>query len=364
MPFLTVTCMLALLCAAAVFRADARRRGVSRVVLRKLSMLALLDLICPALLVGIAVVALLMSARSAVLPLFSPLTWSGAAVAVIAVFLWTEGLHQAQFQRPTGILLGEALVLAGIFLLVQRAVFGSWEMGPHGTTVATAIFAIVAGGLLMAVIVPPFVKRLERHRIIERVDGRGEFQQSEYTPATHECPHPERWKMVDPQSAELEVLEFLKSLVITLKPDLVVETGTFLGHSAIKMAEGLKENGFGKLITVEYDPVICARAQERIDASSVREWIECRNQSSLEVQVDSMIDLFFSDSYLQGREEEIRRFLPRINPQGLILVHDASSHFRVVRETMLKLESEGLVSTVLMSTPRGIVVAQRREGRK
>jgi hypothetical protein len=45
-------------------------------------------------------------------------------------------------------------------------------------------------------------------------------------------------------------------------------------------------------------------------------------------------------------------------------MHDASSHLKTVREAALKLEQDGLVSAVLLPTPRGLVVAQKREGRK
>jgi hypothetical protein len=60
------------------------------------------------------------------------------------------------------------------------------------------------------------------------------------------------------------------------------------------------------------------------------------------------------------REQEVRRFLPLMNPHGVILMHDASSHLRVVREAALKLQKEGLISVVLLPTPRGLVVAQTR----
>jgi len=35
-----------------------------------------------------------------------------------------------------------------------------------------------------------------------------------------------------------------------------------------------------------------------------------------------------------------------------------------VREAALKMERDGLISVVLLPTPRGLVVAQKREGRK
>jgi hypothetical protein len=63
------------------------------------------------------------------------------------------------------------------------------------------------------------------------------------------------------------------------------------------------------------------------------------------------------------REQEVRRFLPQMNPNGLILMHDASSAMKTVREAALKLEVEGLLSVLLLPTPRGLVVAQKRESR-
>jgi hypothetical protein len=47
----------------------------------------------------------------------------------------------------------------------------------------------------------------------------------------------------------------------------------------------------------------------------------------------------------------------------VILMHDASSHLEVVRSAALRLEEEGLISVVLLPTPRGLVIAQPRAGR-
>ena len=40
------------------------------------------------------------------------------------------------------------------------------------------------------------------------------------------------------------MLEFLRTLVTTVKPELVVETGAFLGVSTLWIAEGLKRERF------------------------------------------------------------------------------------------------------------------------
>jgi prolipoprotein diacylglyceryl transferase len=308
-------------------------------------------------------------------------------------FLWNEGKRAAQLQRPAGTLTGEFLILTGVarfFIEFIRYIEGKsfafgerfgqgfvdWFNGvfgiqlppgyPHAIDTAqiTSIVSILAGAAVLAVVLPRYLRGREEHRILEHVELFGEATQPEYTPATAECPHPERWHMYDAMSAEVEVLDFLKQLVITAKPELIVETGTFTALSTIRMAEGLAQNGIGRLITIEFDPKVHAKAKERIAQSKVAEWIELRNASSLETVIDGQIDLLFSDSALEIREEEVRRFLPQVSANGLILMHDASSHYKVVREQAMRLEAEGLIAVVFLNTPRGLVLAQKRNGRK
>lgn len=210
-----------------------------------------------------------------------------------------------------------------------------------------------------------FKKKIKQeHKVMLQAERAAGALLPEYHRPTPECPHPERWHMYDSMTAEAEVLEFLYTLVTTLKPELVVETGSFLGVSTLWIAKALKANGFGRIVSCEFDPVVFAKAKEKIDASGLAEWIELRNESSLEMRIDGTIDLFFSDSDMPIREDEVKRFLPQIRPTGLILMHDASSHLKVVRDAALKMESEGLLSCILLPTPRGLVLAQRREGRR
>jgi predicted O-methyltransferase YrrM len=209
-----------------------------------------------------------------------------------------------------------------------------------------------------------FKKEKKEHRVMREAKQRSGKLVPEYHRATPECPHPERWSMYDSMTAEIETLEFLRTLVTTIKPELVVETGTFMGVSTLWIAEGLRQNGVGRIVSCEYDTKVYESARERIGASEFRDLIDLRNESSLEMQVEGTIDLFFSDSDLPIREQEVCRYLPQISPFGLILMHDASSHLGQVRAAALKLEKEGLISVVLLPTPRGLVVAQKREGRK
>ena len=209
-----------------------------------------------------------------------------------------------------------------------------------------------------------FKKKLKQeHKVMRQAERAQGALLPEYHRATPECPKPERWHMYDSMTAEAEVLEFLRTLITTVKPELVVETGSFLGVSTLWIAEGLKANGFGKIISCEFDPVVFEKAKEKVAASGLADWIELRNDSSLEMKVEGAIDLLFSDSDMPIREQEVKRFLPQIRTNGLVLLHDASSHLKIVREAAFRMESEGLLSCVFLPTPRGLVVAQKREGR-
>jgi predicted O-methyltransferase YrrM len=78
------------------------------------------------------------------------------------------------------------------------------------------------------------------------------------------------------------------------------------------------------------------------------------------MSVEGTIDMLFCDSDAPLREQEVRRFLPQMNPWGLILMHDANSAMKIVRESALRLEAEGLITALLLPTPRGLVLAQKK----
>ncbi len=278
-----------------------------------------------------------------------------AIASLVFFFLWNEGKATMQWQRPDGIVLAEFLILAG----ATEIFYGLALPHPSSSPLAAGFVPALGGLCLLALVLQRYFKMREEHRIIVHTGSFGESTQPEYTPPTLECPNPERWKMYDTMTAEVEVLEFLTCLVTTLKPSLIVETGSFAGISTLALAQGLQKNGFGKIISCEFDPKVFARAKDRIATSGLAQWIDLRNESSLEMSVAGTIDLLFSDSDEKIRGQEVRTFLPQMNPNGMILMHDASSHYGTVRKAALALEQEGLISLVLMPTPRGLVIAQK-----
>jgi phosphatidylglycerol:prolipoprotein diacylglycerol transferase len=286
------------------------------------------------------------------------------AGALIFWYLWRRGGRAISHPLAEGVITGEFLILSGIarflveFIRINPRVF----LGMSNAQL-TSLLSVVAGILLLIFARRRFRRKDPVKRVFDHVSQHGNDPKPEYHRATLECPYPERWRMFDTMTAEIEVLEFLKCLMTTVKPNVVVETGTFMGVSTVYMAEGIKQNGFGKIVTCEPDPAVFAKAKEKIDGAALQKWVDYRCEPSLKLKVTGTIDVLFCDSMPELREPEVRYFLPQINPHGLILMHDASSHLKTVREAALRMEQEGLISVVLLPTPRGLVVAQKREGR-
>jgi predicted O-methyltransferase YrrM len=352
---------LGLISGAIVLAADFRRRRLKTTV----SVLEFLDAVSTAIAAGYAAnrlawLTVLIHGEHSVVSACELAAWFA-----MTVLLWRMGTKALRQPKASGEIFCNLLLLGGAVTLI----FSFLGIEPHAllappTAEALSLLSIAAGGLLLWRVKSRFHSIKREHRILEHTEARGETVQPEYHRATPECPNPERWHMYDSMSAEVEVLDFLKALVVTVKPKVVVETGTFMGISTLRIADGLRENGFGRVITCEYDAQVFESARKRFAASDLDRWIEARNESSLEMRIDGGIDLLFSDSDVPIREQEVRRFLPHINPNGLILMHDASSAMKTVRDAALRLEAEGLLSVVLLSTPRGLVLAQKREGRR
>src|SRR5438270_7587323 len=220
------------------------------------------------------------------------------AGVVIFWYLWKLGAKSLRQPRPQGEVVAEYFIWTGVarFLVEFIRINPRSVFGVLSNAQLIAAISVIAGIVLLLILKGRFKGRKQEHRIIEHSSRRGEVPQPEYHKATAECPNPERWSMYDSMTAEVEVLEFLRSLVTTIKPELVVETGTFSGISTLWIAEGLKANGRGKVVSCEFDPKVYQKARERIGKSELGRWIELRNESSLEMKVEGRIDLFFSDS--------------------------------------------------------------------
>lgn len=175
---------------------------------------------------------------------------------------------------------------------------------------------------------------------------------------TAECPNPQLWNMHDDNSAEVEVLDFLRQLILTIKPNLVVETGTHLGWSAGVMGSALEDNGFGRLITCEISKELYDKACVNLGCVPR---VKICNQSSLTLEGNETIDLLFCDSDKEIRMDEVEYFWPRLTKNSIILIHDVNTDcHKPLRDRVKAWGESGRLSHVFLPTPRGLAICQKR----
>ncbi len=189
-------------------------------------------------------------------------------------------------------------------------------------------------------------------------------------------PSPPGFSMFNTGGVEVEVAEFLYSLVKMIKPDFIVETGTHLGVSSLYMGLGCAENQKGKIWTYEVIPELQLQAKALWNDLNIHQYINCLLQSSLEATLpDNLgIDLLFLDSEPQFRFDEFLKFWDKVVPGGFILIHDLNAslghhgdtHHGVYdwpygdfREKIGPFIKDHKVQTISFPTPRGFTLFQK-----
>ena len=201
------------------------------------------------------------------------------------------------------------------------------------------------------------------HEIISQIDHPDAVDTCpECSGPTDNCPTPQLYSMSDRVSSETEVHTFLKALTMLIKPEYILETGTYKGNSTIAFAEGLRKNDYGHMTTLEIDEKLAKNAQALFAAHPV----EVLNQSSLSFIPQIKIDLLFLDSKRDLRSEEFTHFYPYLSERAIVIWHDSSFRERnhSVYDTVEALYEGGIIDRILFPTPRGLTLSTLRQQKK
>lgn len=178
-------------------------------------------------------------------------------------------------------------------------------------------------------------------------------RESEWTPPSAWCSHPENWSADTADATEHEVSNLIAALVTALQPELVVETGSNTGQTSAAIGLALWQNGHGRLDTIEFDATLHQLAVLRTDGMPVN----CIHGSSLDYEPPAPIDFGFFDSDAHIRHLEIGRLLPHFSQGALLAVHDTGPQHPVL--TYLQpLINNGRLTALNLRTPRGVLIAQ------
>lgn len=162
------------------------------------------------------------------------------------------------------------------------------------------------------------------------------------------------WSAPDKDATEVEVTHFVAALVRLLKPSVVVETGTYQGHTTSAIAEALAANTTGRVWTFETNQARALAAYEALRDHVDAGRVVIHNTRAVPDMLPQGIELAFLDSGMRDRDEDMRNVWPRLVQGGIALVHDASPD-----RPPGKVRPPGPHAVFDFATPRGLLAFQK-----
>jgi hypothetical protein len=182
--------------------------------------------------------------------------------------------------------------------------------------------------------------------------------ESRFTAPRADCPNPHYWNSDDADSTEHEVSVLVGAFVTALQPEYVVETGTAFGQTAEAIGKALKDNGHGRLVSLEPDTQRAQFSRDRCEGLPV----EILEVESMSFTPDAEIDFAWFDSLIHLRAEELKRYLPFMSKRAVVGFHDTGPHHQT-RNYLNEIIRSGLITNPLwLPTPRGACFARVRGG--
>ena len=126
--------------------------------------------------------------------------------------------------------------------------------------------------------------------------------------------------------------KLLEMMSLMVKPDRILEIGTFTGYSALCLAKGLKENG--RLHTLELREQDATTAQNFFNRSSFKEKIILHIGEAGELigKLQETWDLVFIDADKENYIHYFNLVLPKLRANGFILADNVLFHGQVLEE--------------------------------
>ncbi|HDR8193596.1 O-methyltransferase [Bacillus thuringiensis] len=160
-----------------------------------------------------------------------------------------------------------------------------------------------------------------------------------------------------------EMGQFLSILVKGCNAKNILEIGTSNGYSTLWLANAVEETN-GNVTTVELSSERVGEALVNFEKANLLQRIDIHNQEAgafLDSQLDHSFDFIFLDSertqYMWWLEH-IKRIL---QPQGLLVVDNATSHASELVEFIKMIEEDEMFETVLLAFQKGAFVARKKK---
>lgn len=137
-----------------------------------------------------------------------------------------------------------------------------------------------------------------------------------------------------------KLLGFISAMI---RPEHILEIGTFTGYSAICLSKGLKEGG--KLITIEINDELAPFSGSYFRKAGVESKITLLNGNALEIipTLDIKFDLVFIDADKRDYCDYYRLAMQKLKPEGFILADNVLWGGQVLNKETRDQQSRGVI---------------------
>lgn len=157
-----------------------------------------------------------------------------------------------------------------------------------------------------------------------------------------------------------------------LKPNYILEIGTFTGYSALCLAEGLQSNG--KLVTIEINPEQADMALEFVEKSLYVNQIEIMVGKALDIIpfLNYEFDLVFIDADKVNYSNYFDLIISKVTKGGYIIADNVLFHGEVLKKEgqsknaaameayNKKLANDTRVENVLLPIRDGLLISRKK----
>lgn len=142
--------------------------------------------------------------------------------------------------------------------------------------------------------------------------------------------------------------KFLELISLMIRPENILEIGTFTGYSAICLSKGLRPGG--KLITIELNDELTTFSHSffcRAEADSKITQMTGRAQDIIP-GLDLLFDLVFIDGDKREYIEYYKLIIGKVKPGGFILVDNVLWGGKVIEKETTDPQAQGIINFNLM----------------
>ena len=165
--------------------------------------------------------------------------------------------------------------------------------------------------------------------------------------------------------------QFLRFLSWMIRPERILEVGTFTGYSAICLAEGLAEGGI--LHTIEANPEFAHFGEKYFPRAGLRDRIIAHTGDAFDIipRLEESFNLVFLDSNKNDYAALYDLVFGKMRPGGFLLADNVLWHGKVlsgandgdtqtIRTFIQKVHDDPRVENVLLPVRDGLMVVRKR----